>query len=717
MWLETVLLCCAGCISIYTEKIHMAVCFFASVFYIILYGRTYTVKELLLGSLFLLVLLGCEVLSEKAEGFLNASAWVLKVAICILVCIVVVKNYVPTEHSNELTREQATAYFIAITSLLLFSVRIRMFISEKMRASEIWIYRMFIPALGFYIVERIFNENINKMEWQFVAGNVLVLFLMTVILYGFIPVKIMSVLFLTICLVFGVGNYYVGRFRGSPIMPNDLYSVNTAFQVAGGYEFDISEPVIASVLCWYAGIAILCCLPGKYTVQKRKAKVIIYSFIVCVCIRSIGSFDAEQVFGWNLDSWDISGTYQEAGSILGFSALLKKMSVDAPENYSVDKVEKIFESNKIPQNAEMIYPTIIAVMDETFSDLRTLGDFSCTDDDYLKHWYAMDDYRYRGKLYVSVYGGQTANSEFEFLTGCSMGNCGTGVVPYQSYNLKNVGNIADILRTYHYKSTAIHPQYKGNWNRMKVYSNMGFQDFLGLDDFENPVYLRGAVSDDSSFEKVIQIYEKNGREEQFIFNVTMQNHGGYHIEDLKGMDTIALKGEKQDFTDVETYLTLIRESDRAIQELLEYFKNVDEPVVICIFGDHLPALNEEWIEHVTGKNAESLSLEELERRYAVPYMIWTNYETGNQQAEMDISANYLGAFLLDQAGIPRTDYTNFLLHMREEIPVFNVFGYQTKDGQWHSFEEETEVSGWVEQYRMLQYYTMFDSGRKMEYYR
>lgn len=155
----------------------------------------------------------------------------------------------------------------------------------------------------------------------------------------------------------------------------------------------------------------------------------------------------------------------------------------------------------------------------------------------------------------------------------------------------------------------------------------------------------------------------------------------------------------------------------AIQNLLEYFRKVDEPVVICIFGDHLTSISEEWVEQVTGKEADNLTLEERESRYAVPYMIWANYDTQNQPIEMDTSANYLGALLLEQAGIPRTAYTNFLLQMQEKVPVLNVFGYQTTDGQWHTFDEETEVSEWVEQYRMLQYYTMFDSGRKMEYYR
>lgn len=349
-------------------------------------------------------------------------------------------------------------------------------------------------------------------------------------------------------------------------------------------------------------------------------------------------------------------------------------------------------------------------MDESFSDLRTLGEITCSEE-YLEQWYAVDDFVSRGKLYVSVYGGNTANSEFEFLTGNSMGNCPAGVIPYQTYPLKNVPNIVDILKQDGYETTAIHPEYKGNWNRMRTYANLGFSTFLGKDDFVDPVYLRSYISDSSSFDKIIELYEKGEGQKQFIFNVTMQNHGGYQISGLSGMQTIKLKHDWSAYTDVQTYLTLIRESSLAIHRLISYFRTVEQPVMLCIFGDHLPSLNAEWVEDVMGKPDSSLSLSEAESKYAVPYMIWANYPTTYQKQEMDTSANFLGALLLEHAGVAQSAYTNFLLQMQKEIPVYNAFGYQTKDGEWHDFNEDTEVSEWVANYKMLQYNALFDTNR------
>ncbi len=726
MWFETVFVCCAGIIMICTDqrchksdqetKIRSAVCIFVPVLGLLLYGRRYSVKELLAGFLLLLlILVGKRLLVRKGTIF-QMAIYGVKTCICIFLYVFVVKAYTPEEYNIAMSGEEVCAVFVGITVILFLSERIKAYMIKKSFYAGGWLYFVLTPFVGFYIIESPYNINLDQMSLKFVSGNILFLAFFLVLFYCFLGLKAALGLFLTVCMVFGVANYYVGMFRGSPVMPSDLLSVNTAFQVAGGYEFKITKQVISSVLLWYAGISLTCCLPEVLPVRRWKVKTVACSLALCICCKELLAINIEEKYNWYLNPWDINGAYWTIGSMFGFKTLLDKMAVAVPDGYSRDKTEEVLTTYGTNEGESSANPTIIAIMDETFSDLRILEDFACSDD-YLDNWNRMDDFVYKGNLFVSVHGGWTANSEFEFLTGCSMGNCAMNIVPYQSYNLKNVGNMADLLRNQGYRTTALHPEYKGNWNRMRVYGNLGFHDFLGKDDFENPVYIRSHISDQSSFEKIIELYEKNQKEKQFIFNVTMQNHGGYNIEELNGMDTITLKKDRQDFSDVETYLTLIRESDQAIHDLIEYFRNVNEPVIICIFGDHLPAVNETWVENVMGKKADSLSLEELERRYAVPYMVWANYDTQNQQIEMDTSANYLGALLLEQAGIPRTAYTNFLLQMQEKVPVLNVFGYQTTDGQWHTFDEETEVSEWVEQYRMLQYYTMFDSGRKMEYYR
>ena len=214
---------------------------------------------------------------------------------------------------------------------------------------------------------------------------------------------------------------------------------------------------------------------------------------------------------------------------------------------------------------------------------------------------------------------------------------------------------------------------------------------------------------------MIEVFESSDCP-QFIFNVTMQNHGGYNIKKMAGVELVELKEAWRGFSDVETYLTLIRESDKAIEGLLEYFRTVDRPVIVCIFGDHQPGVNGLWIEEVMGKTKEQITFEEQQRKYCVPYIIWANYDMGKSPKTLNTSSNYLGALLLDQAGIDRSDYMKFLVQMQKEIPILNAFGYQTKDEVWHSFEETIEVSKWIYDYKIVQYNAMFDTKRNKKYY-
>lgn len=281
--------------------------------------------------------------------------------------------------------------------------------------------------------------------------------------------------------------------------------------------------------------------------------------------------------------------------------------------------------------------------------------------------------------------------------------------------LKNIGNMTDILNRNGYITTAIHPEYKGNWTRTRVYESFGFDTFLNIDNFESPERIHDSVSDCVSFDKVIEVFESSDCP-QFIFNVTMQNHGGYDINKMSGFELVELKETWRGFSDVETYLTLIRESDKAIGQLLEYFRTVDRPVIVCIFGDHQPGVNGLWIEEVMGKTKEQITFEEQQRKYCVPYIIWANYDMGKSPQTLNTSSNYLGALLLDQAGIDRSDYMKFLVQMQKEIPILNAFGYQTKDEVWHSFEETIEVSKWIYDYKIVQYNAMFDTKRNKKYY-
>ena len=98
-------------------------------------------------------------------------------------------------------------------------------------------------------------------------------------------------------------------------------------------------------------------------------------------------------------------------------------------------------------------------MNEAFSDPSVLGDFT-TNEDYMPFVHSLldgADNTISGHLNVSVKGGNTANTEFEYLTGASMAFLPYGSIPYQQYVKKETPSMASYLSSLGYYTIAMHP--------------------------------------------------------------------------------------------------------------------------------------------------------------------------------------------------------------------------------------------------------------------
>lgn len=148
----------------------------------------------------------------------------------------------------------------------------------------------------------------------------------------------------------------------------------------------------------------------------------------------------------------------------------------------------------------------------------------------------------------------------------------------------------------------------------------------------------------------------------------MQNHGGYTEKYDNFDEKVRLLG--LNYPDVNQYLSLVHESDSALEYLISYFQNVDDPVEIVFFGDHQPSLSSSFYPNLNGKGLSGLTEDELEDLYTIPFFIWTNYES--TEVELPVtSINYLSTLALERAGIELPAYNQFLADMMETIPAIN----------------------------------------------
>ena len=587
------------------------------------------------------------------------------------------------------------------------------YISKRTR--QIWdnVWMLLTPVILFLMMEHINNPygnlNIGLKYWII---NVAILEIIFIFFYYIcFPYRITVIIFYGIGVVFSIANYCVGIFRnGNAIMPSDIPALKTAMNVSSNYKIEL--PI--NSFKWIS-LAIICCVVTVCVCRmienrmKIKTRICLGGLILVLTLSGYMGIDFKNgYYKINLDYWEISNSYYKYGIPVTFLTLCQNTKVKKPENYKKESVIEVYNTYDDNNNREQNItddkrPTVIAIMNESWSDLNIIHDFE-SNPDYMPFWHSFDTPVMKGDLLVSVHGSRTCNTEFEFLTGASMRNLPRWSYPYQQYSLKTLPSLAREFKNNGYDTVAIHPGKPENWNRKNALLNLGFDRFIDKNDFIDPEYIGYFISDKSCYDKIIEEF-KNKEKEKFIFAVTIQNHGGYNSSRFNNDEMVQLGSELNTYTDAREYLTLIQKADQALESLFTYFEKIDEPVIICIFGDHQPYLDEEFYEKLYGHSLKELSSEEEEKRYMTPYLIWSNYDTGIQKERKNTSANFLGTLLLNASGILENPFYEYIYSMQQEITEMNRDYYRTKDGVLHKSDEDDE---WLKEYQDMQYYEMFD---------
>ena len=515
----------------------------------------------------------------------------------------------------------------------------------------------------------------------------------------------------TVFLVIGLVDSYFFAFRGRVLFPSDFYAVRTAANVIGEYNFMPSKEQFFGILVFAAFIIGMALMPK---IKGRKMpKWYISVGAVALSAGYICFFFFTPFLKWTgFESklWTSLWQTRQNGVVLNFTVNLRFSSVEKPDGYDqqINGLIDRYQSEKADLSHKEVRPNVIAIMNESFCDLSVIG--IETNEPCLPFIDSMKENTIKGSTYVSVFSGHTANSEYEFLTGNSISFLPIGTVAYQMFTHENDYSLARHLGSLGYYSIAMHPYDASGWNRVSVYNRYAFDEMHFIEDFGDVFHIREYCSDDSNYDYLIDSYEKhqsgeNGDDPLFIFNITMQNHGGYS-PNWSGLDkTVWLTGDLQEqYEGVDMYLSLARESDAAFARLVEYFENTDEPTVIVMFGDHQPGLPNAFYTSVFGQEKDSLSQEESVCLYQVPYVIWANYDIEEKEYE-DFSLNYLSTVLMDTIGYPKTGYQQFLSDAMEVLPIVTRNFYRDAKGTWSGNPAalSAEAREMLAKYSVLQY--------------
>ena len=567
------------------------------------------------------------------------------------------------------------------------------------------------PIIILYLFEWYTHNPFTTMKIRIQLLNI-VLFelIMALLLFLFGRLKTALRCQTILFMVIGLANYYVLEFRSAPIMPWDILSIGTAASVANNFKYTLGKETVFVLI----GFILLLILESRITFKLKKDWKI-----------RIGGFVASFVLLWSFTSmlhqdstivrfklYDKLFTptvmSKRDGTAVAFLMELKYVTVEKPSGYNKEDAADLLSSYDIPieEDSASSSPNVIVIMNEAFSDLSVLGDFE-TNEDYMPFLHSVMQGNIpnaiSGYLNVSVLGGNTANTEFEFLTGNTMAFLPQGSVAYQQYVKHNDYSLATYFKEQGYDTIAMHPYNASGWDRDKVYPLLGFDTFYSLKDWVNPHKIRKYVSDKSCYDKIIELYEQKDKNTPFfIFNVTMQNHSSYSEEYDNFHPDITVEGTKSKI--LPNYLSLIKLSDEALEYLIDYFSQAEEDTIIVFFGDHQPSDSVAApVWKLNGKSGDALSDEDEALRYKVPFLIWANFDIDGEN-NVETSANYLGGKVLQTAGLPLYNYRNYLVELEQDFPIISAIRAEDSNGISTPVKE---VKNTLNTYMTLQYYNIF----------
>lgn len=575
------------------------------------------------------------------------------------------------------------------------------------------LFALVIPLGCFYTFETLTHQMSTMIE---LAKRLNIAFYYWLFLFVFFIAGRTSIS-MAICVsaiaIIGVGNYFVVMFRSNPIVPWDIYSFETAMSVADNYVFSVDW-----ALAEHIAMFILMLIVGVRTNIRLNKKILRPILTVAMCIPAyfyisyLWQDNLERNTGLNDTLFNAKYMHSKDGFFVSFILDIHFLQIEEPKNYSDEYALSLLNEQKVEKvETPEELPDIIAIMDETFSDPAVLGEFE-TNKDYMPFVHSI----LRGEVAntisgyadVSVLGGNTANSEFEFLTGNSMAFFPNGSVPYLQYIRDGISTIVPQLEEYGYTTYGTHPYRAKGWNREFIYDLMGFdyRYFQGSFPFEDK--LRNYVSDEADFKSILE-WRNNTEGPFFMFNVTMQNHSNYG-GDFDNFDPQIVAKFKNTYSNkyLNKYLSLMYETDQDVASLLSELSQSDRKTIVVFWGDHQP--NDYVVRPIYkeyGLDFDNQTYEQQLQRQKTPFFIWANYDI-QEQTNVEISLNYLNILLFETAGLQLDEYQTFRKNLWQgQIPMMNAVGYRNDDGDLVEYDDAPEeIQNLLNEYQNIQYYRM-----------
>lgn len=570
------------------------------------------------------------------------------------------------------------------------------------------------------------TESFLALQWPLYAPlNALTAFCLTLILFAmlgrwWLSTALSGAVFTIIALI----NYYTRDLHGSALMPQDILNLGTAAEVMGSYTLKITHDVIKIALLFLPILAIafvqrrLCKGAPKRTSWPARGVRVAGSALCVFLVMFFGYFGPVTVKPKTTYGWAWQNTYYTYGYLAGTIEATSLMAdpIIEPEGYSDAAAVEAFakaDGYTGPATAETAqdYPDVVLILSESFYDFDLVTDLQA-DTDIMPVTKNLPNSVYGHTISPHV-GGGTNLTEYEMLTSNSL-ILMPSITPFNWLNLYNANSVVSYLKGLGYSTMAAHPYTNSNYQRDSAWLALGFDETHFEDDFptQDRYGDRPYQTDSATYKDWEKLYEAMPEDKpRFSFLVSIQSHGDYDMNDAS-LDIVHAATDYGEYDELmDEYLSCIKMTDAAVQELCDYFtaqyEKTGRKVIVAMAGDHAPS----FVTHVADPSfaAAGNDLELLQR--STPFFIWANYPLEHTDAAVStadplnrMDMVMLTPTLLQQAGLPLSDYYKYLLEMKQNTPVVTAANdYMKADGTTAVYGVDPALDAWVKGYLNLEY--------------
>ncbi|WP_274309815.1 LTA synthase family protein [Solibacillus daqui] len=548
--------------------------------------------------------------------------------------------------------------------------------------------------------------------WQRYLFGVLVLFVFYLCgLVVFNRQKYAWFSFFSMVMLFAFADYLKISYRSEPLLPSDFTQI---FEITSIIKMlnEIHVMVLFVILGLLVGAFLLVTKIKSnviFTTKQRIGSAFILMLIIMSMYYSNHPFSPFRVmasaFGITDVYWDLTEDYSSNGPIVGF---IKNLDIqvmgEQPENYSYEAVRKIVNEYKEKAKAgndgkdSLKNHIVIFILSESFVDPLRIPSLQLSDDP-IPYIRSLKNETTSGVMLGSGYGGGTANVEYEVLTGFSTTYFDSSLtIPYTLLvpNLKEAPNLTNVFS----QKTAVHTYNAGLYRRKEVFEKFGFDRFYydggDLDlSYKEMVDNSEYISDKSAYQEVLDIVKDQEDNNLFMLLTTMQNHLPYKEGQYSNQFQVLNELDEQKKSAIETYVQGIHYTDGETENFIEEINQIDKPITVFFFGDHLPS---EIFESFDESKHENLAF------YQTDYFVYSNFETPALDYSI-VSPNVMSSIVLEQLNVTLTPYYVMLDEVKKTVPVIRWGEYLVQsDGEFVTEDELSEdAQKLVNMYRMIQY--------------